>query len=148
MTGPFRRDDEGVGHASRRGLTIIEVLVALTLLSVIAASIVGAFSLLATLNRGSAAEVDVGRAVRTISEKIINDWKTPSEWESASVGGFTFDAYVAEVSARGDGQPPFCTGAFDPPATNVAAPVRTVVITCDRDQDVQSTFIFQVGSPL
>ncbi len=142
--------DDGCNRicSSRDGLTIIEVLVALTLLSVIAAAIVGAFSLLATLNRGSASEVDVGRAVRTISEKIINDWRTPSEWENATVGGFTFDQYVAVVSARGGGEAPFCTGSFTPPATNVAAAVRTVTLVCELDRGDQSTYIFQVGSPL
>ena len=129
------------------GVTVIEVLVALSLLSIVAAAIVGSFSLLTTLNRGSSAEVDVGRAVRTISEKVINDWKVPAEWELATVGGFTFDGYVTLVAtAAGQGQ--FCTGSFTPAVSVVDAPVRTVVITCDIGEDGQATFVFDVGSPL
>jgi len=129
------------------GVTVVEVLVALTLLSIVAAAIVGSFSLLTTLNRGSSAEVDVGRAVRTISEKVINDWKVPAEWELATVGGFTFNEYVTLVaSAAGQGQ--FCTGSFTPAASVVNATIRTVVITCDIGEDGQATFIFDVGSPL
>jgi hypothetical protein len=124
-------------RGARVGITVIEVLVALTMLSVVAASIVGVFSLLATLNRGARSEVDVGRAVRTISEKVIADWSLPSEWEEGSVGGLTFNEYVALVAA-GPVDGPFCDGEFSP-ALGAGGPVRTVSIRCQLDVERRPT---------
>ena len=123
-----------------RGLTVVEVLVALALLGIVSAAIVGSFSLLVTLNRGASVDVDYGRVVRSVSEKIVNDWKVPSEWIDATVGGYGLAGFV---DVETDGR---CTASYE----DAEVPeVRVVTVLCFAERDLaEQVYQFEIGSPL
>lgn len=134
-------------HGVRHGLTVIEVLVALTLLGVVSAAIIGSFSALVSVNRDVSAEVDVGRIARTISETTVNQWRLLDNWNAGSVSGDLFDEYVRNVSDVANEGTPLCTGSFEP-EVGVPTVVRTLTIDCVVSASGNTArYVFQVGAP-
>lgn len=129
-------------RARATGLTLVEVLVALALLGVMSAAIVGTFSLTATLNREAATDVDDARTVRSATERIRLEWTDPELYESMTIGttdGLTVDQYVRE-QLGGDCSAEVLQDPIVPDA------VRIVRITC-REGDAARTYDLEFGRP-
>lgn len=121
------------------GLTIIEVLVAMTLLAVVSSAIVGSFALVTSLNRDTSADVDYSRLVRSVAEAITDDWEVPSEWNAGTVGGSLLAGFVDNET---DG---VCQGSWSAPDVDE---VRVVTIVCEATGDLGAqTYQFEVGDP-
>ena len=127
------------GAFLRHGLTLVEVLVAMTLLAIVSSAIVGSFALMTSTNRDTSADVDYGRLVRSVSEGIADDWEVPSEWNAGTIGGYLLADYVVnETQGR-------CEGSWSAP--DVSA-VRVVTIACEAVDDLAAqTYQFELGSP-
>ena len=80
-----------------KGLTIIEVMVALAILAIVSVAIVGSFFALRTLNQDSSTEVDYSRAVRSAMERIRLEWRDPDLFDRmviATVDDLTVNEFV------------------------------------------------------
>lgn len=71
--------------ARRRGLSLIEVLVALALLSIIATAIIATFSVTARINRDASIDVDYSRVVRSAMERVAVYFSDPVNWVDSEV---------------------------------------------------------------
>ena len=128
----------------QRGLTLVEVLVALAILAIVSSVVVAGFSALSSVNRSSSEGVDYSRVVQSMTEKISTDWAVPTEWTDGTVGGYLLADYVKKES--GDR----CSGTWVPEtwAGNTVDQVRQVTITCVATAAVgQQVYVFEVGSP-
>ena len=121
------------------GLTIIEVLVAMTLLAIVASALVGTFAFMSTTNRDASLDVDYSRLVRSVGDGIADDWAVPSEWNAATVGGYELPQYVTnETDQR-------CVGSW---AEGDVPVVRVITITCQAAGGLEAqAYQFELGSP-
>lgn len=127
------------GHRRQSGLTVIEILVALALLGIVAAALVGSFSLLTSVNRDSSTDVDLSRVVRSVSEKIVDDWEDFTNYDDELVSGFTLNEYMVEATGSR------CTAATSKPDVDT---VKLVTISCAGSGNLDDqTYYVEVGDP-
>lgn len=125
--------------SGRSGLTLIEVLVALAILGIVAASIFAGFASIVQLNRASTTEVDFSRVVRSTMERIRLDWSLPNVWVAETVAGVDVDTFVRDRS--GDR----CTAVVVP--DSAGSEVKIVRITCESETVAQQVFELEFGRP-
>lgn len=122
------------------GLTVIEVLVAMAILAIASAALLGTFASIVTLNRDASRDVDYSRVVRSVVDRTKLDWEIPLEWDEGRVANVPFAQFV---EARSDGA---CTGTFDP--STVSADVRIVTMVCAAAGDLaEQTYMVEFGRP-
>jgi prepilin-type N-terminal cleavage/methylation domain-containing protein len=115
--------------ARKQGLTLIEVLVAIAMLGLISAAIVGSFTLLRTINSAAEEEVDYTRAVRSAYERIRLEWLDPSLFEAEQIGADLTAKSVADFVSEDVSSA--CTAeVFDDPEVGGDL-VKRVRITCE-----------------
>lgn len=113
-----------------KGLTIIEVLVAMAMLAILGASLVGVLPLLSANTRASTIDTNQSQLVYEVFERIASDWSNITAWTdelvtvSDGAGGTTAIGVAAHVAA--------ITGnACSATITEVEVGVRKrVVISC------------------
>jgi prepilin-type N-terminal cleavage/methylation domain-containing protein len=130
----------------RTGLTVIEVLVALALLSVVATAIIGSFSLVARLNRDASVDVDYSRVVRSVMERVGVVWQNTDRWED---GNAFIDDEETTVNDFVQALSEDCTAEVLPPVDGSAV-VRVVRITCSGASGsnlAPQVFEMEFGSP-
>jgi len=125
----------------RDGFTIVEVLVAMVLLGLISAAIVGTFSLMTGINRAASSDVDYSRIVRSVYERTKLDWSLPLEWENERVAGTHVSTYVSNMS---DGR---CNAEVIEDAV-VPDAVRVVRVSCEAEGDLpEQVYNLEFGKP-
>lgn len=128
------------------GLTIIEVLVALTLLSVVAVAVVGSFSLIVSVNRDTSVDVDLSRVVRSVTEKVVDDWEDFNNFDNELVSGLPLeDAANPEDDYMYTATAGRCSATVSTPDV---ATVKLVTIVCQGSDDLdEQTYYVEVGDP-
>ena len=132
---------------STRGLTLVEVLVAIALLGILGAAIVSFLPML-TQNT-QAATVDTSQTHRVIAvfEKLAHDWSNKAAWDSQVVydeHGYQVDAtdYIRdELELAGVS----CNASLE----DVSVERRRVIISCDAESGLpERVFRAEFGNPL
>lgn len=127
----------------QRGLTVVEILVALVMLAVMSAAIIGSFALLRTIREDASTDVDFSRSVRTALERIRIEWQDPELFIAEQVGSeqrLTVDAYVSEYVNDA------CSGEVVDDAV-VPLAVKLVRVTCTADDGDTQVFEVEFGRP-
>lgn len=141
----------GCGAKGVAGLTIVEVLVAMTMLAVLAAAIVAGFSSIVQLNRTASEDVDYSRVIRTTTEQVRLLWVDPEQWDDA----LTLEDLSARVNDIAQGLSADCTALVRPPHDEEAVAdigsrltVRVLEVVCG-DPDDPRTLVYNVefGAP-
>lgn len=129
----------GAAAGSTRGLTLVEVLVAMTLLGIVSVALVGSFSLLASVNRDSSVDVDMSRVVRSVTEKIVDDWDDFDNFDNELVSGYSIHEYVDQATSQR------CDVSVTSPDIES---VKLVALTCEAGGDVgEQSYYVEVGDP-
>lgn len=119
-----------------QGFTVIEVLVAITVLAIVAAAIVGSLSVAVRLNAATTDEIDYSRVVRTVAESARVSWSDAAVWPDA---GASFLASVVDDTG--------CNVTVLEPTDGAAAAadlVRVLSIECPAPRGTDRPFVFQV----
>ena len=124
-----------------RGLTIIEVLVAITVLAIVGVAVVGSLSVAVRLNLESSGEVDYSRVVRTASEQARLSWSDAEIWSDDEDGGA--EARFLDETVAGTG----CAYSVRAPSdllAEAADAVRVIAITCPPPAGTGNQLVFEV----
>lgn len=125
---------------TRHGLTIIEVLLALTLLGVVAASVVGMFPNIVKLNRATAVDQTTTLAVKQFMESVRGSWSERARFDAATL------ANGAAVEGHALAGTPCTSRVQDPDAGAFTTPIRKrVIVSCSGAQPV--AFVLELGRP-
>lgn len=103
------------------GLSLVEVLVAITILAIISAAVVGLLPSIVRTSRAASNDLIDTQTMQTVLERIAGEWQDSSAYAAQTIGEDAIGVFIAEQLAASD-----CTGAVSQPAVS-----RTlVVITC------------------
>lgn len=120
-----------------RGLTLIEVLIAMSILSVIAAAIMAALPSLVTMNRASLDDVNVTVVAKTYLERVRDEWTTQA----------AFDAGMLPAVPTPPGRT--CTASVTDPDAGAFTPAirKRVTFTCSATNANPLVFRVELGRP-
>jgi prepilin-type N-terminal cleavage/methylation domain-containing protein len=128
------------------GLTIIEVIVAMALLAILCAALVGVLPSLSRNTRASTVDTVQSQAVYSTFEAVASAWTNPTAFtnETVDVGGSAVPV-ATFVSGRTGGE---CTAVVTPQPSATAMTRKRLVITCAGDGILQSRLLrAEYGDP-
>ncbi len=118
-----------------KGLTIIEVLIAVTILAVLAVAALTAIPTFLRLNQATAEDQAVTAQARTFMETLRSQWRDPAAFAAGSLPVVPAPAgYRCEASVTDP----------DPGSPGIR---KRVMLTCTRDAGGDYTFIVELGRP-
>jgi Tfp pilus assembly protein PilV len=129
-------------RAKREGLGLIEVLVSITLLTVVGLAVVAGFSSLTRLNQDARADVEFVRVARTVMERMAVVWGNPERWQLEVTDSDAVQALTAELDSR-------CTAEILAPldAARLGSAVRVLQVSCQRADGMTLVFQREYGAP-
>ena len=105
-----------------KGLTLVEVIVAMALLAILGGALVGVLPTLSRNTQASSVDTVQSQQVLSLFERIGSAWTNQAAWGNERVDGVDLDDFVFGVT--GDA----CTVAVTTPTPER----KRVVITCDE----------------
>ena len=113
---------------SCRGFTLIEMLVAIALLSIIGMALISFLPTIVTLNRNSTQDQEITVAAKQFFEEVRRDWATPTTFEAGTIPN----------------PPEGCSASIQDPDSGAPGIRKRVTLACD---DGASSFVAEFGRP-
>ena len=129
-------------HRDRRGLTVVEVIVAMALLAIVGASLVAILPQLSRNTRAATEDTTLSNVVYGIFDRIGSDWSNNAGWSSESVVVGTDPVPIATFVANETGNA--CAVDTQPTQGGV---LRRVIITCAVDSGPALVLRAEFGTP-
>lgn len=107
----------------RLGLTLVEVLVAITILAVVSVAVVGLLPFATRNTQDSRLDAVQSRQATSIFERVASAWSNQTPYSSETVDGETVSNVVSNVMG----------GACSSTVTSPDAVRKRLIITCTRD---------------